>query len=193
MTTPPADPLPPDVEQTLRAQAVKLSMVTGSGAPVEWLSRDIYTALSAAYRLALASRQEEIERLKKQPVRTGCDECLDARRAQAEQITTLQAENARLLLERDSAKEQFDKHVEWASTEISRVGAQRDAAEAQLREASYATIYERMTEAEAQLREARATALEDAAKHMVRGWPLSTAEANWLRARAASERKEGAS
>ncbi len=47
-------------------------------------------------------------------------------KAQAEQIATLQAENARLLLERDSAKEQFDKHVEWASTEIARVGAQRD-------------------------------------------------------------------
>ncbi len=92
-------------------------------------------------------------------------------KAQAEEIATLQAENARLT--------QRIRELETANNEIAEeIQQQSDRADA----------------AEAQLRAARAQALEDAAKTLEAGDSSMNDEhyAKWLRARAASERKEGA-
>jgi hypothetical protein len=42
--------------------------------------------------------------------------------------TDLAAERDRLLMERDSAREQFDRHVEWAEAEAAKLRAERDEA-----------------------------------------------------------------
>lgn len=54
---------------------------------------------------------------------------LDAR------IAALREERDRLRLERDSAREQFDKHVEWASGEVAAKDAEIKALREQLRRA----------------------------------------------------------
>ena len=46
-----------DIQAKLRAQAEKISCVTGSGTPVKWLVEEVHAALTAAYALGVSSER----------------------------------------------------------------------------------------------------------------------------------------